>query len=132
MARNRSLIRPWVQSFYMGVSYDRQYYDEDYIRKEFFGVRDSINRGYMCWNNSGEYGVTPRDITDTESFIGTAPESSWEFKKPAIGTTMKPLATSAEEQDLSILDSIINLYAPDDDDYYSPLLQNSSVKRYHN
>ena len=132
MARNRSLIRPWVQSFYMGVSYDRQYYDEDYIRKEFFGVRDSINRGYMCWNNSGEYGVTPRDVTDTETFTGTAPESSWEFKKPAIGTTMKPLPSYGQDTDLSILDSILNLYAEDDDSYYSPLLQNTSVKRYHN
>ena len=132
MCRNRSIIRPWVQSFYMGVSYDKQYYDEDYIRKEFFGVRDSINRGYMCWNNSGEYGVTPRDITDTENFTGTAPESSWEFKKPAIGTTMKPLS-SGEEADLSVLDSILNLYTDDDDSYYySPLLQNSNVKRYHN
>ena len=130
MCRNRSIIRPWVQSFYLGVSYDKQYYDEDYIRKEFFGVRDSINRGYMCWNNSGEYGITPRDVTDTESFIGTAPESSWEFKKPAIGTTMKPLGTN--DDDLSILDSILNLYAEDDDSYYSPLLQNNSVKRYHN
>ena len=130
MCRNRSIIRPWVQCFYLNVSYDRQYYDEDYIRKEFFGVRDSINRGYMCWNNSGEYGITPRDVTETESFIGTAPESSWEFKKPAIGTTMKPLATS--EDDLSILDSILNFYAEEDDSYYSPLLQNSSVKRYHN
>ena len=130
MCRNRSIIRPWVQSFYLGVSYDKQYYDEDYIRKEFFGVRDSINRGYMCWNNSGEYGVTPPDITDTENFTGTAPESSWEFKKPAIGTSMKPLASG--DDDLSVLDSILNLYAEDDDSYYSPLLQNSSVKRYHN
>ena len=130
MCRNRSIIRPWVQSFYLGVSYDKQYYDEDYIRKEFFGVRDSINRGYMCWNNSGEYGVTPPDITDTENFTGTAPESSWEFKKPAIGTSMKPLASG--DDDLSVLDSILNLYAEDDDSYYSPLLQNNSVKRYHN
>ena len=131
MARNRALIRPWVQSFYIGVSYDRQYYDEDYIRKEFFGVRDSINRGFMCWNNSGEYGVTPKDITDTEAFTGTAPESSWEFKKPAIGTTMKPLPS--DDVDLSVLDSILNLYTDDNDDaYYSPLLQNSNVKRYHN
>ena len=131
MARNRALIRPWVQSFYIGVSYDRQYYDEDYIRKEFFGVRDSINRGYMCWNNSGEYGVTPRDVTDTETFTGTAPESSWEFKKPAIGTTMKPLPS--DDVDLSILDSILNLYTDDNDDaYYSPLLQSTNVKRYHN
>lgn len=132
MARNRALIRPWVQSFYLGVSYDKQYYDEEYIRKEFFGVRDSINRGYMCWNNSGEYGITPPDISDTESFTGTAHESSWEFKKPAIGTTMKPLVPTAEDMDLSILDSILNLYAEDDDNYYSPLLQNTNVKRYHN
>ena len=132
MARNRALIRPWVQCFYIGVSYDKQYYDEDYIRKEFFGVRDSINRGYMCWNNSGEYGITPRDVTDTETFTGTAPESSWEFKKPAIGTKMKPLASSAQDTDMSILDSILNLYADDDENYYSPLLQNNSVKRYHN
>ena len=132
MARNRALIRPWVQCFYIGVSYDKQYYDEDYIRKEFFGVRDSINRGYMCWNNSGEYGITPRDVTDTESFTGTAPESSWEFKKPAIGTTMRPLASSAQDTDMSILDSILNLYVDDDENYYSPLLQNNSVKRYHN
>ena len=131
MARNRALIRPWVQSFYIGVSYDRQYYDEDYIRKEFFGVRDSINRGYMCWNNSGEYGVTPRDVTDTETFTGTAHESSWEFKKPAIGTTMKPLPS--DDVDLSVLDSILNLYTDDNDDaYYSPLLQSTNVKRYHN
>ena len=86
----------------------------------------------MCWNNSGEYGITPRDVTDTENFIGTAPESSWEFKKPAIGTKMKPLVSSQEDLDLSVLDSILNLYAPDDDDYYYPLLQNSDVKRYHN
>lgn len=132
MARNRALIRPWVQCFYIGVSYDRQYYDADYIKKEFFGVRDSINRGYMCWNNSGEYGITPADVTDTENFTGTAPESSWEFKKPAIGTTMKPLVSGPDESDLSILDSILNLYAEDDDSYYSPLLQNSGVKRYHN
>ena len=133
MCRNRSIIRPWVQSFYLGVSYDKQYYDEDYIRKEFFGVRDSINRGYMCWNNSGEYGITPRDVTDTETFTGTAPEASWEFKKPAIGTKLKPLVASPDDLDLSILDSILNLYTDDsDDNYYSPLLQNTSVKRYHN
>ena len=132
IARNRALIRPWVQCFYIGVSYDKQYYNEEYIRKEFFGVRDSINRGYMCWNNSGEYGMTPKDVTDTETFTGTAPEASWEFKKPAIGTNMKPLGTRVQDVDLSILDSIMNLYADDDERYYSPLLQNSSVKRYHN
>ncbi len=106
LCRNRAIIRPWIQSFYLNVSYDRQYYDSDYIKKEFFGTRDSINRGYMCWNNSGEYGVTPADISDTEPFIGTDSASGEQFKKPAIGTTMKPLSLK-EQSDLSILDSIL-------------------------
>ena len=131
MTRNRAIIRPWIQSFYLGVSYDKQYYNEDYIKKEFFGTRDSINRGYMCWNNSGEYGVTPKDVTDTETFIGEAPEASWEFKKPAIGTKMKPL--NIDDTDLSILDSILRQGADENEDkYYSPLLINSDIKRYHN
>ena len=106
LCRNRAIVRPWIQSFYLNVSYDRKYYDSDYIKKEFFGTRDSINRGYMCWNNSGEYGVTPADVTDTEPFIGTDPAAGPEFKKPAIGTTMKPLFVR-DEADLSILDSIL-------------------------
>ncbi len=105
LARNRAIIRPWVQSFYLNVSYDRLYYDSDYIKKQFFGTRDAINRGYMCWNNAGNYGVTPPDITDSEVFIGTTPESSDEFKKPAIGTALKPLHT--DDFDISILDSIL-------------------------
>ena len=40
------------------------------IEKQFFGVRDSIDRGYMCWNNSGEYGTTPPDQTVTKEFTG--------------------------------------------------------------
>lgn len=124
MCRNRAIIRPWVQSFYLNVSYDRLYYDSDYIAKEFFGTRDSINRGYMCWNNAGEYSVTPKDITDDEEFIGTAPEASLEFKKPAIGTKIKPLYKS-EDSDLSILDSILHQYSDDEffNKTYTPFLQ---------
>ena len=48
LCRNRAIIRPWIQSFYLNVSYDRLYYDSDYIKKQFFGVRDSLDRGYMC------------------------------------------------------------------------------------
>lgn len=55
IGRNRVLIRPWVQAFYLGVSYDKQYYDEDYVKREVYGVRDSMNHGYMYWNNSGRY-----------------------------------------------------------------------------
>lgn len=106
MVRNRSLIRPWIQSFYLNVSYDKLYYDSDYIQKQFFGVRDAINRGYMCWNNSGEYGVTPSDITETQEFTGTSSESNSEYRKPAIGTRLKPLNVDYEA-DLSILDSIL-------------------------
>lgn len=104
MCKNRAIIRPWVQSFYLNVSYDRLYYDSDYIKKEFFGVRDSIDRGYMCWNNSGDYSTTPPDVTPTEAFIGSAIEASPEFRKPAIGNALKPLFTN--DSDLSILDSI--------------------------
>lgn len=104
LCRNRAIIRPWIQSFYLNVSYDRLYYDSDYIKKEFFGVRDSLDRGYMCWNNSGEYGTTPPDVTPNETFIGTSAEASSDFKKPAIGTKMKPLYV---DSDVSVLDSIL-------------------------
>ena len=30
-------------------------YDKDYVKREIFGVRDAIDRGYMYWNNSGKY-----------------------------------------------------------------------------
>lgn len=105
LCRNRAIVRPWIQSFYLGsASYDRLYYDSDYIKKQFFGVRDSIDRGYMCWNNSGDYSVTPPDISATEEFIGTAPEASREFRKPAIGDAMKPLFV---DSDVSIWDSVL-------------------------
>ena len=123
MCKNRAIIRPWVQSFYLNVSYDRQYYDSDYIEKQFFGCRDSIDRGYMCWNNSGEYGVTPPDIEQTKPFTGTAPEADGKFRKPALGTKMKPLYIN--DSDLSVLDSI--MYPNYEDSYhdssYTPLLQ---------
>lgn len=112
LCRNRAIIRPWVQSFYIGVPYDRKWYGPEYIRKEFFGVRDSINRGYMCWNNAGDYSKTPADVTDTEDYTGTAPEAGKQFRKPAIGTEMRPLFV--EDNDLSILDSILLQY-PDED-----------------
>ena len=133
MCKNRAIVRPWIQSFYLNCSYDRLYYDSDYIKKEFFGVRDSINRGYMCWNNSGEYGVTPPDISDTEPFIGISYEADAKFKKPAIGNAMKPLFT--EDVDLSVLDSILQQYQEPQGKFklnYSPFLQVSPVKKHEN
>jgi len=113
MCRNKSIIRPWIQSFYLNCSYDRLYYDSDYIKKEFFGVRDSIDRGYMCWNNAGDYTTTPPDVSDTEPFIGSAYEASEKFKKPAIGNALKPMFVDTGSGDLSILDSILNQYEND-------------------
>ncbi len=105
LCRNRAIVRPWVQSFFLNVSYDRLYYDSDYIKKQFFGVRDSVDHGYMCWNNVGNYDTTPADVTSDEEFIGTAPEASLKFRKPAIGNLVRPAFV---DTDVSVLDSILN------------------------
>ena len=55
IARNKAVIRPWLQAFYLNVSYDKVYYNNDYVRRQVFGVRDALNRGYLFWNNSGRY-----------------------------------------------------------------------------
>lgn len=120
LCRNRAIIRPWVQSFYLNVSYDRIYYDSNYIKKQFFGVRDSLDRGYMCWNNSGNYDTTPQDVTLEEEFNGTAAEANLKFRKPAIGTLMKPLFV---DSDVSILDSILQQPYYDDTVTFTPFLQ---------
>ncbi len=104
LCRNRAIIRPWVQCFKLNVRYDRNYYNSEYIRKEFYGVRDSVNRGYMCWNNSGEYGVTPADVKDDDKYTGTASESTY---RNAIGTR-KRKETRSSSSDISVLDSIRN------------------------
>ena len=53
----------------MGVRYDRNHYDADYVKREIFGTRDGLDRGYMFWNNSGRY-------VDISPDPGTA-ESPW-------------------------------------------------------
>ena len=68
IGRNRIIVRPWVQAFYMGVRYDRAYYDKNYVLREIYGVRDSVNRGYMYWNNSGgNYDDISPDVGDSVS-----------------------------------------------------------------
>ena len=68
IARDKVLIRPWAQAFYLNVSYDRKYYNKDYVRRQIFGVRDSMNNGYMYWNNSGRYSDISPDILDTDPY----------------------------------------------------------------
>ncbi|MFI3258064.1 MAG: putative glycoside hydrolase, partial [Spirochaetales bacterium] len=69
IARNKVLIRPWLQSFYLNVSYDREFYDSDYVQRQVFGVRDATDTGYMYWNNVGRYDEVRPDI-------GTAQENT--------------------------------------------------------
>ncbi len=58
-ARNRVVVRPWVQAFYLDVSYDRMYYGDGYVKGQIAGVRDSRNEGMLFWNNSGRYQDIP-------------------------------------------------------------------------
>lgn len=105
ICRNRAIVRPWVQAFYLNVSYDRLFYDADYIQKQIFGVRDSVDHGYMYWNNSGDYSRLLPDIKKDTPFTGTAPEASDKFRKPALGTKEKPVYI---DSGISILDSVLN------------------------
>jgi hypothetical protein len=59
IARNKIVVRPYVQAFYLNVSYDRAYYNADYVRREVEGVRDAGNSGFTYWNNSGRYNDIP-------------------------------------------------------------------------
>jgi len=59
IARDRTLIRPYVQAFYLDVSYDRIYYGTHYVEEEVRGVRDGANQGMTFWNNSGRYSDVP-------------------------------------------------------------------------
>lgn len=55
IARNKVIVRPWAQAFFIPVSYDKKYYDENYVKRQILGIKDSINEGYIYWNNSGRY-----------------------------------------------------------------------------
>jgi hypothetical protein len=59
IARNKIIVRPWAQAFYLNVSYDRQYYNEDYVRRQLEGTRAAGNGGLTYWNNSGRYEDIP-------------------------------------------------------------------------
>jgi hypothetical protein len=59
IARGQAIIRPWTQAFYLNVSYDRQYYGPDYVRRQVEAVREAGNGGYTHWNNMGRYEDIP-------------------------------------------------------------------------
>jgi hypothetical protein len=59
IARGKNIIRPWAQAFFLNVSYDRQYYNVDYVRRQLEGVRAAGNGGLTYWNNLGRYDDLP-------------------------------------------------------------------------
>lgn len=121
MMRNRAIARPWVQAFRLNVSYDRQHYGKEYIQKEIFGVRDAANRGYLYWNNMGDYDNVLPDITAESEYIGTTPEADRRFRKPAIGSAKKPPFV---DETISVLDSVReqDRRKRADDTQYTPFL----------
>jgi len=62
ICRGQVIIRPWAQAFYLNVSYDRQYYNKDYVRRQVEGVREAGTGGFTYWNNAGRYS----DILDVD------------------------------------------------------------------
>ncbi len=85
VARNRVVVRPWAQAFYLGVSYDKTWYNEDYVRREIFGTRDSVDGGYTYWNNSGRYGDIKPNLSATDPYPWASPEAEDYETKPAYG-----------------------------------------------
>ena len=87
IGRNKVVVRPWVQAFYMGVRYDRAYYDKNYVKREIYGVRDGVDRGYMYWNNSGGYydDISP-DPKDGEKSPWHENESDLQKRLPAFSS----------------------------------------------
>ena len=123
IGRNNIIVRPWVQAFYMPVKYDRDYYDKNYVRREVFGVRDSVGHGYMYWNQSGRYEDLSPDPADAE-YPWTASEASPKFRKPALstGADIEPFTPVIEEiieeekaASVSLLDSVLEQIDVDED-----------------
>jgi hypothetical protein len=59
ISRGQTVIRPYVQAFYLNVSYDRKYYNADYVRRQIEGVRAAGTGGLTYWNNAGRYDDVP-------------------------------------------------------------------------
>ncbi len=82
IAKGKSFVRPWAQAFYLNVSYDKAYYNENYVQQQVFGVRDSVDLGYTYWNNSGRYSDLRPDPTGSDIYAGPSPEAAAGLPKP--------------------------------------------------
>lgn len=86
IGHNRIIVRPWVQAFYLGVRYDARWYNPDYVKREVYGVRDGLNRGYMYWNNSGRYDDIFPDPAPEQKSPWYADEGALQKRKPAFSS----------------------------------------------
>jgi hypothetical protein len=59
IAKKKTVIRPYLQAFFLNVRYDRLYYNPTYVSLQVDGIRDSSNEGLTFWNNSGRYDDIP-------------------------------------------------------------------------
>ena len=59
IGRGQAIVRPYVQAFFLNVSYDRRYYNNDYVRLQVEGTRAAGIGGLTYWNNSGRYDDIP-------------------------------------------------------------------------
>ena len=125
IGRNRIVVRPWLQAFYMGVRYDRKYYDKNYVSREVFGVRDGINRGYMYWNNSGGYyeDISP-DPEDSTLSPWHHNEAAKQTRIPAFSKEMNPGESEEGLADDKLFskDEILSVWNTvlEQDDYENP------------
>lgn len=60
IARNKTIIRPWAQCFFINVSYDRQFYGPYYIKSQVTALHDAIDEGFSFWNTVGNYSALPQ------------------------------------------------------------------------
>lgn len=66
IARDRVVIRPYAQSFFLDVAYDRAWYGKRYVELQTLGVRDGANSGLIYWNNVARYDEVPRLLLGTD------------------------------------------------------------------
>ena len=116
IGRNKLIIRPWVQAFYLNVSYDRAWYNKNYVTQQVYGVRDSVNRGYMYWNGMCRYDDISPDVGDAK-YTGPSYEADAKYRKPALsgGSKKESLLmnddntrTTKKGGDTAVWDSIRN------------------------
>jgi len=87
IARDRVIVRPYVQAFYMNVSYDRAYYNADYVTREVQGVLEGQNLGMTFWNNVDRYDEVP--------FLTRSPSGALVMRSPAATAATAATAASA-------------------------------------